>query len=141
MVHALTTYDNTAANLANPNDPPRAMSWGKRMYAEMLLVYFSYQPLQRPSRLKPGPVNISTPRGEVELNTTTNGAFSLEVADFTENYRRVVVTQKPYSRGTHRLAYDLTGLPFGNYVFRLKGADGEVIEERIFLYLASDLFD
>ena len=141
VVHTLATYDNTTANLANPNDPPRAMSWGKRMYKEMLLVYLSYRPVQGPAQFKPGPVNVSTPQGKVELDLTTNGVFSLEIADFSGDNHRVIVKEKSFSKGNHRVAYDLSGLPFGNYVFQLKNGKGQIVEKRIFLYLASDLFD
>jgi len=141
VLHTLATYDNTKANLANPNDPPRAMSWGKGMYEEMFLVYFDYRPTARSVWLKPGPVNITNPRGEVEFNAVRKGVFSLEVIDFTGRIRRIAVPRKRYSQGKHNLAYDLSGLPFGNYIFRLLDAKGEAMEERIFLYLASDLFD
>lgn len=141
MVHTLATYDNTSANLANPNDPPRATGWGKGMYDEMLMVYFSYRPMQGSSRLKPGPVNVSSPRGEVEIELIRKGTFSLEITGFSGDNQRVVVGAKTFSKGAHRLAYDLADLPFGNYVLQLKDSEGQVVEERIFLYLASDLFD
>ncbi|SEQ56922.1 hypothetical protein SAMN05444359_1123 [Neolewinella agarilytica] len=141
VVHTLVTYDNTSANLANPNDPPRAMGWGKRMYKEMLLVYFSYQPVKKSSLLKPGPVNISSPQGEVELELPSNNVFDLEIVDFSGDNHRVVLKEKSFSKGNHRVVYDLKGLPFGNYVFQLKDEEGQIVGERIFLYLASDLFD
>lgn len=141
VVHTLATYDNTPANLANPNDPPRSMIWGKRMYEEMLLVYFSYRSLGGQSRLKPGPVNIASPRGQLEVELAKNERLSLEIVDFSEENQRIVFQGNSLRRGTHRLAYDLSGLPFGNYVFRLKDQQGEVVEQRIFLYAAADLFD
>ena len=39
-------YDNTDANPANPNKPPKNVHLGEKTTDEMMLVYFSYTPYQ-----------------------------------------------------------------------------------------------
>ncbi len=41
-LHGEATYDNTAANSENPNDPPQDVSLGEATTDEMMLFYFSY---------------------------------------------------------------------------------------------------
>lgn len=44
VLHADAVYDNTAANLNNPNDPPVTVTAGLNTADEMLVVFMSYMP-------------------------------------------------------------------------------------------------
>jgi hypothetical protein len=44
VIHGEATYDNTAANPHNPNDPPQDVSAGEATTDEMMLIFFSYLP-------------------------------------------------------------------------------------------------
>jgi len=37
-------------NPSNPSDPPRSITWGKRMFKEMFLVYFEFVPVLEKSK-------------------------------------------------------------------------------------------
>jgi len=45
-IHAYATYDNTASNPLNPNDPPQNISWCDYTTCEMFFLPFSYVPYQ-----------------------------------------------------------------------------------------------
>ncbi len=141
IVHSLTTYDNTSANLANPNDPPRDMSWGKGMYEEMMLVYFSYRATQPEQLLKPGPVNFCGSQGAIGLNLPAAGTYRIEITDFSGTPLRTVSEARVFAQGHHQLPVDLTGLPYGNYLIQVRNEEDELKAAAIFLYLAHDLFD
>jgi len=141
VIHTLATYDNTGNNLANPNDPPRPMSWGKGMYEEMLQVSFSYRSVSEQGLFRPGPVNLSSPQGELVFDLPKRGSYSIDVSNFDREVKRVVYSNSLFKKGEHRVDYDLTNLSYGNYIFRLKDEQGQVVDQRIFLYVAEDLFD
>lgn len=42
VLHSEATYDNTAANPFNPNNPPQAVFLGEGTEDEMMLIYFAY---------------------------------------------------------------------------------------------------
>jgi len=42
IIHAIATYDNTAANPLNPRMPPQASGWGGKTTDEMYLLGFNY---------------------------------------------------------------------------------------------------
>ncbi len=44
VLHGEATYDNTAANPDNPNDPPQQVTQGEATTDEMLLVFFAWTP-------------------------------------------------------------------------------------------------
>ena len=44
QIHASVTYDNTANNPLNPNNPPRNMTWGEKTTDEMLIAAMEYVP-------------------------------------------------------------------------------------------------
>ena len=43
-IHAFATYDNTASNPLNPNDPPKRVSWGEATTDEMYYLPLLYVP-------------------------------------------------------------------------------------------------
>ena len=46
VIHALATYDNTADNINNPNNPPKLISWGEKTSDEMYylpLIFMDYK--------------------------------------------------------------------------------------------------
>lgn len=143
VVHALFSYDNTPGNLSNPNEPPRSVGWGKGMYEEMMLVYFSCSPVgeQGGAMIKNIPVNLTAARGMLPIHVETRQTLRLELNDFGNSVKKTLVFDRKYPRGNHLLDYDLADLPYGNYVFRLRSSENELVSEQFFLYLPSDFFD
>jgi len=144
VVHAIATYDNTAANLLNPSDPARPMSWGKRMFEELFLVYFQFNLLEKEIKntvsILPGTVNIIDEDVELRFKVEEKQILSLSIQDFKGEQERVYFKEKKWNRGLHRIKLSLAGLPKGNYLIRLKNADASKAE-RIIVYLEPHVFD
>lgn len=141
VIHTLATYDNTVHNLSNPNDPPRTTGWGNGMYEEMFLVYFSYRPGHKSTVLIPGAINVFKPRGKLEAMVPEGGLFQLEIANLTDDASSSKLHHTRLDKGLQLIDYDLSELPYGNYIFRLKSEQGEIVDQQIFVYMSSDLFD
>lgn len=145
IIHAIAEYDNTPKNLANPSDPPRDMAWGKRMYEELFLVFFSFTPFFEkhnvPSffEILPSPTNISKPHCEVSFVTKKNANFSFEIYNFKDEKVISVFECQSFKEGAYPLKIDLSELEKGNYYFCLKSGEEEV--KRLFVYLDDHIFD
>ncbi len=139
LIHALATYNNTSQNLLNPSDPPQTMHWGKRMFEEMFMVYFSIKAsIDSANRkchfeLLPGPINITDPLFEFNFKTKKTGVFSCTLKDFDGNIVHHVFTDQSFRKGTHQSKINLNKLAKGNYFVELKSADQVV--QQLFVYL------
>src|SRR5690606_16947608 len=67
-VHAYATYDNTVNNPYNPNNPPRAVSWGEQTQDEMYYLPFSWVSYQE------GDEDLEL---DAETTSTDNVAFHM----------------------------------------------------------------
>ncbi len=146
VIHALAEYDNTLENLGNPNEPPRNMEWGKRMYEELFLVYFSFNPHINPTmntsnfRLSPTATNIIHSNFEVEIEAGKNiKTLTFEIRNFEGNTVLQLFEKKSFKKGKHKLQIDLKELKYGNYYFHLQNEKGE--ENRIFAYFPKGFFE
>ncbi|MEZ4888420.1 MAG: hypothetical protein R3E32_27075 [Chitinophagales bacterium] len=146
VIHALAEYDNTLENLANPNDPPRTMLWGKRMYEELFLVYFSFNPHTNPTMntskfyLLPTATNIIHSDFEVQIEAKKSiENLTFEIIDFEGNTVLQFFENKSFKKGKHKLQIDLKKLKYGNYYFHLQNE--KVEENRIFAYFPKGFFE
>ncbi|MDA0912768.1 MAG: T9SS type A sorting domain-containing protein [Bacteroidetes bacterium] len=146
-VHAFCTYDNTADNPNNPNDPPQWMSWGDLTGDEMYVLFFQYVPYL------PGDENItlSAPDEDTRLvyqtdnlfpawpnparaNQTVNVSWHLHAParltlELLDIRGRVVDTWLPmqsFGAGHHQRSFMLGDLNSGTYFYRMTTEDGLV---------------
>lgn len=145
VIHALAEYDNTIKNLANPSEPPRDMTWGKRMYEEMFLVYFGFVPYVEKGKatpffeIAPTPINLSRPVFSLAFSTKKAAEFSCNIVDFEGEKVQTVFKNKPFTTGKHSIQIDLSTLEKGNYYVELE-SNGLALQ-RIFIYLDETIFD
>ncbi len=139
-IHCLGTFDNTAQNPLNPNDPPQLMTWGESTTEEMYLCFVQFVIYQ------PGDENISLPMLNEEYmmvypkeqlfacypnpaNTELVIGYhllkphqlSLEVLDLQGRRIETIFDRKSVGMGYHRERCMLNELPNGTYVYRLHG--------------------
>lgn len=144
-IHALAEYDNTPHNLANPSEPPRDMTWGKGMYEELFLVYFSFIPHFEESARKPffqilpTSTNISRAEFELPFATQKTANFSLTIYNFNGDKVQSVFENKFFEKGEYQLKVNLLPLEYGNYYFTLESEHLEI--QRLFVYLNASIFD
>jgi hypothetical protein len=139
-VHCIGTFDNTADNPMNPNDPPQLMSWGESTTDEMYLCFLQFV------LYMPGDENISLPTLNEEYmmvypkeqlfpcypnpaNTELTIGYhllqprrvTLDVLDLQGRIIASVFTNKSMGMGYHRERFSLEGLENGTYMYRLHG--------------------
>jgi len=134
------TYDNTANNPRNPNNPPLQMQWGESTLAEMLLTYFEVLPYRAGDEsivLSTAP-GLATAPGTVPMAVYPNPAgtggsglsFQLEHAgpvtvsllDQMGRLVRTVVREKAFPAGPQQVPLPLGNLSAGLYFVRLETA-------------------
>ena len=148
-LYARATYDNTAANPYNPNNPPKTVQVGEATTDEMMLVYFTYtyyeagdenividgtppaavnmlQPYYRPVELlQPYPVPAS---GELivkyHLNAAATGSLSLLNA--AGQVALQIRNNQSLPAGYTAISVDVSALPNGIYTLQLS-AGGSVM--------------
>jgi len=139
-IHCIGTYDNTADNPSNPNDPPQVMSWGESTTEEMYITFLQYV------LYHPGDENISLPTANEEQMMVypkeqlfpcyPNPAFSeinigfhlksprtlsLDIVDIQGHLVETVFTQQRFGMGWHKQPVALSDWPTGQYLYRLHG--------------------
>lgn len=145
IIHSLAEYDNTSKNLANPSEPPRDMEWGKRMYEELFLVYFTFiesfdENSSKPFfKLSPTATNISRDQLTFSFSTQKSAKFSMSIFNFEGKELLPVFVNQSYQKGDHHITTELSALEKGNYYFELSSAGLSL--QRIFVYLEKNIFD
>jgi hypothetical protein len=139
-IHCWGTYDNTAENPLNPNDPPQVMTWGESTTEEMYLCFLQFVFYQ------PGDENISLPTLNEEYmmvypkeqlfacypnpaNTELVIGYhlmkphemTLEVLDMQGKRVATIFDRKSIGMGYHRERFMLNDLQNGTYVYHLFG--------------------
>lgn len=139
-------YDNTTANINNPNIPPKAIKAGESTTDEMMITYFAYlayepgdenlvldssslpntvtEEIRLPADnfiLYPNPAN-----GEVTisfyLNNTTEAGISLY--DIQGRLLRTLIPSVRMQEGRQQFSLDISGMPEGQYFCRLQTSEG-----------------
>lgn len=137
-VHCIASYDNTADNPFNPNDPPQFTWWGEGTGDEMYLCYFTTIPYQEGDE----DISLATlidnqlidyPEDELfpsypnpTRNSVTIG-FSLKESrtvsfDLLDAQGRTVAEIAPpqhFAPGRHKLTFSVSDLPAGTYSYRM----------------------
>jgi hypothetical protein len=139
-IHAFAGYDNTTANINNPNNPPKTITWGENTDEEMYwlpLQWVSYQAGDENIDLEPTGIQetnfyaIKNKLYPVYPNPTSNGVkagFSLNDAGKINlklyNLNGEVVTtladNQMYMSGVHTVDIDLSHLASGVYALQLE---------------------
>jgi hypothetical protein len=144
-IHVYATYDNTANNPSNPNQPPKFVTWGEKTTDEMLFLPISYV------FYKTGDENIvfqeeTTAVGDPEFpsvnhylapvvpNPANNEAFihyvlatsdkiSLRVLDMQGRIVRTLAVDEYKDAGPHTMRIDLGQWPSGAYFVQMAGTN------------------
>jgi hypothetical protein len=144
-IYAKATYDNTASNPANPNDPPQWMYWGENTSEEMYLVFFDWvpyqtgdenllsvnensiaEPLTKVYPIYPNPVSSEVNFG---FSVAEGEKISLGIYDVSGNLIEMFEKNKFYPKGRHAFAYDASSLAQGTYLFGIKYR-GQIFTEK-----------
>lgn len=152
-VHAYATYDNTAENPLNPNNPPQFVSWGEQTTDEMYYLPIHYVPYQAGDEdvvfdenltAVDDDFNLVTPENKmypVFPNPTGNeviAGFSLanrshidiQIIDLQGKVVKTVTDNQLYLSGYHQVKWDASDLPSGVYLVNVRG-EGFVLSEKI----------
>ena len=146
-MHAICTYDNTADNPYNPNDPPQWMSWGDLTGDEMYVLFFQFVEYMEGDEN----ITLSTADEDTRIvyqsdvlfpawpNPARNGQevnvswhlhepaeMTLELLDVRGRIVDTWLPMQSFPQGHHQRAFAMGGLQSGTYFYRLTTADGLV---------------
>lgn len=153
MAYARATYDNTANNPVNPNNPPKLVQAGESTTDEMMLVYFifalyqpgdenividqtsttavnSLQPYYREVELlQPYPIPAQNQLiAKYHLDKACTG--SLELINISGQRVKQIFSGQRLNKGYTTLPVDVSTLPAGIYTLRLT-AGGTVRSQQV----------
>lgn len=139
VVHAFATYDNTAANPLNPNNPPQLMRWGEKTTDEMFYLPFAYVdyqpgdenivlsdedlgaaftfPKHKLYNVYPNPVKDQM---NIAFGLAHPEAVSMRLYDVSGKMVKGIMEEKLFPMGKHQFQTDLRALPEGNYFLQMK---------------------
>ncbi len=143
IVHALAKYDNTLNNPSNPSDPPRAMTWGKRMFDELFLVYFEFLPIIEKNEIEllSNPTTVSDDEMTFHFISKKNQKLNLALKSFIDPNSIPIFKNKLFTKGKHLSKVSLKDLELGNYFLEIKNERGEVLARHIFVKVENNFFD
>ncbi|MEO7177102.1 MAG: T9SS type A sorting domain-containing protein, partial [Saprospiraceae bacterium] len=141
ILHAYAEYDNTSANVNNPNDPPKAISWGEKTSDEMYylpLLYLNYQPgdenivfdettaiedlpfYQVNDQLYPVAPNPASGMVQVGFTLRNGQSISLTLLNMDGKVVQQIVKKQFHQAGLHTRQLDVSQLPSGMYALVLE---------------------
>lgn len=146
VIHTLASYDNTTNNLSNPSIPPAEMTWGKRMYEEMFMVYFKYYEFQKLKRkadfeLHLNQVNFTETDFEFKIHVSKKVILNARINSFDDSISKNLFSKRKFKKGIHSLDVSLSDLPKGNYYLELKEEKTGVEMHRMIIYVEDILFE
>ncbi len=137
-IHCYATYDNTANNPLNPNDPPAWTWWGEGTADEMYLCYMQFVWYQNgdenisqatlneddlmvypKNQLFPGYPNPANQSFTVGYSLAAAGEVSLTLFDGQGKKIKDILTDINRSPGKHRETIDTSQLPNGIYLYQM----------------------
>jgi hypothetical protein len=158
VIHAFATYDNTADNPLNPNQPPTWMSWGERTSDEMFYLPFLYVPYQLgdedlvfteaqdssgttgfaglrfpQDKLYPPFPNPANERLSVGFSLARSEVAQLDLLSLTGQLIRTVSPARSFAMGSHRLELTLNDLAPGIYLLRLR-SERTTLTQKVVVY-------
>ena len=144
ILEAYSTYDNTADNPFNPNDPPETMWWGDFTTEEMFVLFLQGVPYEEGDE----DIVLSTPdqntmvvyqhdnlfpawpnpvaQGEVKVGFHLRQAAEVTLALYDLQGRQVQswLTASSRPAGRHLESFSVDGLTAGTYVYQLRTSSG-----------------
>lgn len=153
VVHAYATYDNTADNPLNPNDPPQFVTWGEGTADEMYYLPFLFVPYAPGDEDVVFEEDITTSLEEVQVqapehklypifpNPSSSGEITVgfSLAYTTQVSLRLVSMQGQevrrlldgvsYAGGHYQEQIPVGGLAAGTYFVQLQTADGRTLSK------------
>ncbi|MFK8005647.1 MAG: hypothetical protein AB8H03_04720 [Saprospiraceae bacterium] len=143
VVHALAQYDNTLKNPSNPSDPPRSMTWGKRMFEELFLVYFEFVPIidKENKSILFNPSLVIDGSFDFNFSNSENQKLSLTIMDFEEKETFSIFQNEGFSKGKQSVKIRMKDLKKGNYFVELRDENGVVLNRHIFVNVEKDFLD
>ena len=143
VVHALAQYDNTLKNPSNPSDPPHSMTWGKRMFEELFLVYFEFVPVSDNSleSILFNPSLVVDGSFDFKFLNDRKQKLSLTIMDFEGKASFSIAQNKEFLKGKHSVKIRLKDLKKGNYFVALQDENGDFFNRHIFVNVEKDFLD
>lgn len=143
VIHTLAQYDNTLNNPSNPSDPPRSMTWGKRMFEDMFLAYFEITPIVNRNEITLlfNPSMVFSNNLTFRFFNEKNQKLSLELKNFNQQNGISIFKTKSFLRGKQAVKISLKDLQKGNYFLEITNEAGEILARHIFVNVQVDLFD
>ena len=153
-VHAIATYDNTANNPLNPNNPPKLVTWGEKTSDEMYFLpisFVSYRDGDENVTFSGGTTSVD---GTVRINLPENKLYpvfpnptdneftigfklasmdyvNVNLLDLNGSIVRKIEISKRFNSGVHVVKTNLSGLPKGVYLLHLITKSGFSATEKI----------
>ncbi len=141
-IHALASYDNTADNPSNPNNPPKFVTWGEGTEDEMYflpilsipyeegdedVVFTSTSDLPKNIDLPSAAINSISPNpvknGNIVIDFTTarGEAINIRIVDIQGNIIHELRTAEYFRLGKHRVFFNADVLINGTYYINING--------------------
>lgn len=155
IVHGYATYDNTANNPSNPNNPPQTVTWGENTDEEMYYLGFSYvfyQPGDEHINFEDGttatdnqifqnvqnklyPIYPNPADGRITIGYTLERgtSVSLYISDMSGKTLKSVYSNTAHYPGMHSKSVDVSNLPEGIYIVIMQ-ADGAFYSQKIMIH-------
>jgi hypothetical protein len=151
VIHAYATYDNTANNPLNPNNPPKLTTWGERTSDEMYYLPLLWLPYKNGdenlvldgnvsatnspfhfSQTKLYPVTPNPVQGMAKIGFTLaeTGAVNVQVWNLQGQLIQNLATYEQVMAGEHILDWDASNLASGLYCITLR-ANGVVQTQKV----------
>ena len=150
-IHALATYDNSADNPMNPNNPPAFVTWGEGTRDEMYflpLTYVDYQPGDEDltftddvlsdiddfkNPISKNEIEVIFPNpAEEELNIgfylSEQSRVNIEILDVNGRLVRAISDNQIYPAGKQLEKGQIGDLSSGVYLLRVQGSDFSMSE-------------
>ncbi len=152
VVHATAKYDNTTNNIVNPNNPPKAITWGEGTSAEMYylpLQWVTYQAGDENlvfegattaandpqfysigTKLYPISPNPATNNVKVGFTLVQDAEVSLQMYNLNGQLVKSLINNQLYGQGLHTIDLDVAAQNNGLYLVVLE-ADGQKFTQKV----------
>lgn len=153
VIHAIATYDNTSANINNPNDPPKLVSWGENTSDEMYylpLIFMYYKNGDENLVFEDEALSVNGPAKENDgsilypvypnpAGNETNVYFTLEKTEkitlsvFNDQGKLIttIFNNKLFASGQHLQKFQTGNYPNGFYTVVLKNGKNALSQKFI----------
>jgi hypothetical protein len=151
-VHAFCTYDNTANNPLNPNNPPKAVSWGEKTSDEMFYLPFSFVLYQQgdenvvfsndlsavnepnlieiKNKLFPVFPNPASNTITVAYRLLLNTNIEIIIYDLSGRMVKQVLNKQNHVPGEYSFTFDIKDIKEGQYILELKTKEGQQLSQQ-----------